>query len=413
MTVLFKSLRVIDPHGIQDAADYFFNGSDIKPVMDSENKEADLTIEAGDFLASQGWIDLRCLAGEPGLESKETLESLGESLKVSGFSQAVLLPNTQPVVQSKNEAEFIKNKTKDFFTTIHLQAAVTKDTLGEDLTEILDLHHNGVKLFGDGLVPLSNSDRLMKILQYLQKFNGLLFDQAYDPLLALFGQMHEGPVSTQLGMKGIPSLAEEVAIQKNIEILKYTGGRIHFQTISTAKAVDYIRLAKKEGLRVTADVSLYQLLFLDEDLKAFDANLKVNPPFRTSSERAALIEGLKDGTIDAIVSNHQPVDFDQKHMEFDLAAFGMAGLQTFLPGLVKLSEELGWPLLIQKLTEGPSKVLSVSNAKSFTVFDPKEAWTYHLKSNRSLSSNSPWFGKTLTGKVKYVINQGKFEQIDG
>jgi dihydroorotase len=259
-----------------------------------------------------------------------------------------------------------------------IQAAATKDCKGEDFTDILDLHHEGVFVYGDGTHPISNPDRLLKILQYLQKFGGLLFDQTYDPYLSLFGQMHEGVASTRLGMKGIPNLSEEIAVHRNLEILKYAGGKLHLQTISTKGAVDKIREAKKEGLNVTADVSLYQLLFSDEDMASFDTNLKVMPPFRGKEDRKALIKGLKDGTIDAIVSNHQPQDFDSKFMEFDLAAFGMAGLQTFLPGMSKLAEELTWPLLISKITEGPAKVLHNEPSKmdSLTVFDPEENWVF-------------------------------------
>ncbi len=252
----------------------------------------------------------------------------------------------------------------------------------------------------------------MKILQYLQKFNGLLFDHAYDPLLAIFGQMHEGEISTKLGMKGIPNLAEDVAIQRNLEIIRYAGGRVHFQTISTAKGVELIRQAKKEGLNVSADCSIYQLLFSDNDLIDFDSSYKVKPPFRGQDDREALILGLKDGTIDALVSNHQPQDFDSKFMEFDLASFGMVGLQTFLPAMVLLEKELGWELLINKVTTGPEKVIGSEKSTGLTIFDPSAKWIYNEKSNKSLSQNSPWFGKELTGQVKYVIQKGQLIQVN-
>jgi dihydroorotase len=290
--------------------------------------------------------------------------------------------------------------------------AVTRNAQGEELTEILDMHfQSGLRFFGDGIKTLSNSDRYMKILQYLQKFDGVLFDHAYDPLLAIFGQMHEGDISTKLGMKGLPNLAEDIAIQRNLEILRYTGGKVHFQTINTAKGVDLIRKAKKEGLNVTADVSIYQLLFSDEDLVTFDSNYKVKPPFRGDEDRLALLDGLKDGTIDALVSNHQPQDFDSKFAEFDLAIFGMSGLQTFLPALVKLSSELSWELLVEKITSGPSRILSATD-QSWTIFDPNEKWIYNEKSNKSLSSNNPWFGKELQGKVKFVVQKGQLIKID-
>jgi len=414
MAVLFTSLQFISDQEISEPADYFYDNGKIS-LANGEQK-ADETIDCSGLYASQGWVDLKCFNGEPGLEHKEDLQSLNESLSHSGFVKAVLLPNTVPSVQSKNEVEFIRNKSQNFFSDIVIQASVTVNNQGDDLTEILDLHQHGVRVFGDGLNPISNSDRLMKVLQYLQKFDGILFDHSYDPLLALFGQMHEGIISTQLGLKGIPALAEEVAVQKNIEILRYTGGNIHFQTISTARTVELIRKAKKEGLSITADVSLYQLIFSENDLVTFDTNMKVEPPFRGELDRNALIEGLNDGTIDAIVSNHRPHDSDSKHIEFDYAGNGMVGLQTFLPALVQLAREISWPVLVEKITAGPRSILgikqNVNNFPSMTIFNPTEEWVYDRKSNKSSSSNSPWWGKQLTGKVKFVINGAKFLRFD-
>jgi dihydroorotase len=202
-----------------------------------------------------------------------------------------------------------------------------------------------------------------------------------------------------------------VAIQRNIELLRYAGGRVHFQTLSTAKGVDLIRQAKKEGLQVTADVSIYQLIFTDGDLLSFDTNLKVQPPLRGATDRAALLQGLRDGTLDALVSNHQPQDYDSKFCEFDHAAFGMAGLTAFLPAMVQLAKELGWELLLEKVTSGPEKVVGQS-ADSWTIFDPTEKWTYTEKTNPSLSANHPWFGQELTGKVKYCIQKGHLIEVN-
>ncbi|WP_373400149.1 dihydroorotase [Algoriphagus halophilus] len=405
MSILFQGLKLITPSGVQEAQDFIFHEGELLPASDYTNIQATEVIDASSLMLSQGWVDLRCMVGDPGFEYKETVESLCETLISSGFSTAVVLPNTDPVIQSKNEVDFVLNKAKKYPLNILIQGAVTKNNEGEDLTEILDMYHqSGVTIFGEGTKTLANGDRYMKILQYLQKFNGVLFDHAYDPLLAIFGQMHEGENSTMLGMKGIPSLAEDVAIQRNLEILKYTGGKVHFQTVSTAKGVDLIRKGKAQGLNISCDVSIYQLLFTDKDLMSFDANFKVRPPFRGESDRQALIEGLKDGTIDALVSNHRPQDFDSKFMEFDLASFGMVGLQTFLPALVQLQKELSWPLLIEKLTTGPLSIIGQEN-KSWTIFDPSEKWLFDRKSNKSNSFNSPWFGKELTGKVKYVIQK--------
>ena len=412
MAVLLINLRLIQDGAILDPKDYFFENGSIQEVRDSSNTDSAEIIDCSHYLASKGWIDLRCGIGEPGQEYRETVESLCHSLVFSGFAEALVMPNTDPVIQTKNEVDFILNKAKAYSPRLHVMGAVTKNAAGEDLTEILDMHfQSGLRFFGDGVKTLSNSDRYMKILQYLQKFDGVLFYHAYDPLLGIFGQMHEGDISTSLGMKGIPNLAEDVAIQRNLEIIRYTGGRVHFQTLNTAKGVELIRKAKDEGLQVTADVSIYQLIFSDSDLVTFDSNFKVKPPFRGNSDRDALIAGLNDGTIDAIVSNHQPHDFDSKFAEFDLAVFGMAGLQTFLPAMVKLSDELGWELLIEKITSGPQKIVG-RHHDSLTIFDPNEKWIYNERTNKSLSANNPWFGTELQGKVKFVIQKGQLIKVD-
>jgi dihydroorotase len=412
MTVLLQNLKIVREGKILEAENYFFENGLIKRIESADVSQFEQVIDCSNFLASKGWTDLRCGLGEPGQEYRETVESLCQSLTASGFAHALVMPNTDPVIQSKNEVDFVLNKAKLFSSQLQVMGAVTKNASGDDLTEILDMHfQSGLRFFGDGTKTLANSDRYMKILQYLQKFDGILFDHAYDPLLGIFGQMHEGEVSTKLGMKGIPNLAEDVAIQRNLEIIRYAGGRVHFQTVNTAKGVDLIRKAKAEGLQVTADVSIYQLIFSDGDLVTFDSNYKVKPPFRGNEDRKALIKGLEDGTIDSIVSNHQPHDFDSKFAEFDLAAFGMAGLQTFLPAMVKLSEKIGWELLIEKITKGPEKVIG-KLPDSLTIFDPEEKWIYNEKSNKSLSSNNPWFGMELQGRVKYVIQKGQLIKTD-
>ncbi len=414
MGTVFQSLQLISSENISERADYLYDGQKIEKITADPGNTSHEYIDCSGLLGSSGWIDLRCFAGEPGMEYRENLESLCQTLAYGGFAQAVILPNTKPALQSKSEIAFVQQRARQFFPTLHIQAAVTRDTMGEDFTEMLDLHQQGIRIFGEGTHPLSHSDRMTKALQYLQKFDGILFDQAYDPMLALYGQMHEGYSSTLLGMKGIPNLAEEVAIQKNLSILRYSGGNLHLQTVSTAEGVKLIRQAKADGLHVTSDVSLYQLLFLDENLSDFNTSLKVMPPFRSREDREALIEGLLDGTIDALVSNHIPQDVDSKHMEFDLAPFGMAGIQTFAAGLTLLEKELGWPLLIDKITKGPARVIKVEDEemRSLTVFDPKAVWKFDAASNLSLSQNSPWFNTEITGKVKYVVNGRQMVKID-
>ncbi|MGY6559405.1 MAG: dihydroorotase [Nitritalea sp.] len=413
MTLLIKNLRMVDAQSVHSPQDYFFDGNHLFPLQQYPDRvPADTPIyEANGCLGSEAWTDLRTLAGDPGLEQKDTLEDLLLQLAHSGFKQAVLLPNTKPVLQTKNDIAYVQQKAAHSPVTLNVMAAATKDCLGEDFTELHDLAAQGVRVFGDGLHTLHHPDRLLRVLQYITKFKGVCFDQSIDPLLSLYGHMHEGFVSTQLGIKGIPALAEELAIQRNIKLCGYAAGRLHFQTVSTAAGVQLIRQAKADGLAVTADCSIYQLLFTDEDLRDFDANYKVMPPFRAKADQEALLEGLLDGTIDALVSNHVPHEADAKVLEFDYAAFGMLGIQTFAPALGRLAERLGWPLLIEKITSGPAKVLGQTPSTpdrldSLTIWDPEDTWTFDATTNLSKSKNSPYYGQTLKGAVRLLLHKG-------
>jgi dihydroorotase len=331
-----------------------------------------------------------------------------------GFTEVAVLPNTQPTVQTKNEVSYITGLNENRLVQIHALAAVTKNCKGEELTEMIDLHEAGAVAFTDGLKPVWHTDIFLKSLQYLQKFDGLLIDHPEDVWLNLFGQMHEGPASTMLGLKGMPRIAEEVAISKNLELLSYAGGRLHFAKLSTAKSLDLIRAAKKKGLIVSCDVAAYQPLYNDEVLENFDTNYKVNPPLREKADQDALIKGLKDGTIDILVSNHCPHEDENKFLEFDLADFGLINLQTFAAQLVSLSKNIEIETLLEKVTDAPRKLLKrqpvivdVSAKANLTLLDPNCEWTFAQDINFSKSKNSPWLGNTLKGKVVAVFNNGK------
>ena len=279
---------------------------------------------------------------------------------------------------------------------------------------MIDLHEAGAIGFTDGLKPVWHTDIFLKSLQYLQKFDGLLLDHPEDTWLSLFGQMHEGPQSTRLGLKGLPRIAEEVAVSKNLELLTYAGGRLHMAKLSTAKSIDLIRNAKKKGLQVTCDVAAYQPLYADDVLSDFDTNFKVNPPLREKSDQDALIKGLKDGTIDVLVSNHTPHEDESKFLEFDQAEFGMTNLQTFAAQLTALSKSVEWEDLIRKVTAAPRQLLKLppvvvdtDTKANLTLLDPNRTWQYKLETNYSKSRNSPWLGQTLTGKVVAVFNNNK------
>jgi len=316
-------------------------------------------------------------------------------------------------VESKNEVSYLMSKNARNVCQAYPMGAVTKNCKGEEFTEILDMHHAGAVAFTDGENPIWNTDILHKTLLYLQKIDGLLINRPEDKHLTAFGTMNEGITSTILGMKGMPGISEEVMVKRDIEILKYAGGRMHFSNISTALALKQIAQAKKEGLDVTCDVAAYNLLFEDTSVMDYDTNFKVNPPLRDKKDIRALVKGINSAEVDAIVSAHTPQDEESKKLEFDLADFGMLGLQTFLPMVLKVAGK-DLEAVLDKFTTGPRKILRIpvpeikeGEKAELTVFDPEKEWIYDEQSNLSKSVNSPWMGKKLKGGIVGVIGNGR------
>ncbi len=375
---------------------------------------ADKTIDARGMILSAGWFDLGTYVGDPGHEHKEDLTSLAKAAEAGGFTELATLPNTSPSVQSKNEVSYLMGGNPGRLVQVYPLASVTRNNKGEELTEMIDLHEAGAVGFTDGLKTIWHTDIFLKALQYLQKFNGVLIDHPEDTWLNLFGQMHEGVNSTQLGLKGMPAIAESLALSRNIDLLRYVGGRLHAAKLSTARSLELVRSARKKGLQVTCDITGYQALLDDSALDDFDTNFKVNPPLREKSDQTALIKALNDGTIDVLCSGHVPQDAESKNLEFDLADFGMINIQTFASNLVSLSAEVPMDLLIEKVTGAPRHILGlpmprieVGETANLTLLDPAATWVLDASTNRSKAVNSPWWGKKITGKVVAVFNNGK------
>jgi dihydroorotase len=415
MKILIRSAQILSASSAfhKKSKNVLLQNGRIEEIGD-KNFTADKVIEAEGMILSPGWVDVGAHVGDPGLEHREDLGTLARAAAAGGFTEVAVLPNTQPVIQSKNEVSYITGKNENRLVQIHALAAVTKNCKGEELTEMIDLHQAGAVGFTDGLKPVWHTDIFLKSLQYLQKFGGVLIDHPEDIWLNLFGQMHEGPESTSLGLKGMPRIAEEVAIRKNLELLGYAGGRLHFSWLSTRKAVQLVRQAKRKGLAVSCDVAAYQPLWSDEVLTDFDTNFKVNPPLREKSDQEALLRGLKDGTIDMLVSHHVPLDDESKFLEFDQADFGLINLQTFASQIAALSEFVPPDVLIEKITEAPRRLLKQPDVviepgvkANLTLFDPNREWQFTPELNLSKSRNSPWLGQTLKGKAVAVFNNGK------
>ena len=421
MKTLIRSAKIIckksDYHG--KIKDIFIENGIIQQIGDVLILEVDEIIEGEDLHVSVGWFDMRVHAKEPGHEYKESLESMELTALAGGFTEIALLPNTHPVVQSRESVNYLTRAGEK--VKFHPMAAVTVKCEGKDFTEMIDLHEAGAVAFTDGEHSIQNPDILLKSLQYLTQFDGLLINHPEDTNLTHFGQMHDGSVSTFLGMKGMPQMAEEIMLMRDITLLKYVmetpfiegftdKSVLHFTCISSQETVSLIRMAKEMELPVTCDVAAHQLCFTENDLVNFDSNFKVNPPFRTQEDVDALWEGLIDGTIDVIVSDHNPQDEESKKLEFDMAEFGVIGLETVFACVNTYNKKLSLEDVIEKITDNPRKILRLKNPEiregvkaNLTVFSPNGEFVYEEKSIISKSKNSPFIGKTLKGKIIKVV----------
>ena len=413
MNLLIKSATIIDPNSPfnKKTADVLIIDGAITKI--AENIEADVPFfEAKGKILSPGFFDLNCNIGELGLETKETLESGTMAAAAGGFTGLALMPNTQPPVHSKAEVEYLMNRAKNNLVDVYPLGTISHKREGKDMAEMYDMYRSGAKAFTDGTRPVQDAGLMERALLYTKGFNALVFSYPEDAAIAGKAKVNEGEISTLLGMKGIPSLAEELIIARDLYLAEYTGSKIHFSTISTSRSVDLIREAKKKGLPVTCDVTAYHMVLTDEALKGFDSNYKVKPPLRIQKDVDALIAGLKDGTIDAIVSQHTPHEIEFKDVEFEVAEYGNIGLQTTFS--LALQTGLDIELIVEKLSINPRTILDVEPAAiaegkkaNLTVFDPEAEWDYTKENNRSKSANSPFIGTTLKGKVLLTLNNNQ------
>lgn len=404
------------PHNGQQRDILIENGTIVSiAAPNSISKEnAELVNGTGTYTAP-GFMDMRAQFADPGFEHREDLISGTKAAAAGGFTGVAVLPNTYPPVHSKSEVEYVLNKAKGQVTTVYPIGCITQNHEGKELAELYDMHTAGAVAFSDGDHTINNSGLMHRALLYAKGFDGLLCVHPEDKGMAVGGQMNESAASTRLGMRGIPNLAEQLIVERDIELVRYNDAKLHFSHITTSEAVQLIRAAKADGLKITADVSIAHLSWDDEVLEEYDSNFKLTPPLRTRKDIDALIEGLKDGTIDAICSDHNPQDIESKVLEYEYAETGMLGLQTFLPLLVKLAPVLGWDLLIKVIAINPRKIFGLTEielregaAANLTVFDPNQKWTFDKSTNRSKSVNSPLWGQELTGKIVVTMNNTHF-----
>lgn len=385
--------------------------ADIGNKITTKDKNIQI-IDAADAVVSAGFFDLNANIGEPGYETKEDVRSGTAAAAAGGFTGISVHPNTNPAIQSRSEVSLLVNAAKGNLVDVYPIGAISKKREGNELAELYDMKINGAIAFSDGNRSVQQAGLMGRALLYSKGFDGLIISFAQDESIAGGNQMNEGIVSTYLGMKGIPNLAESLMISRDLYLAEYNEAPIHFTTISTAESVDLIKKAKAKGLKVTCDVAAHNLVYTDEEVAGFDSNYKVSPPLRTKNDVKALLKGLKDGVIDAVVSQHTPQEVEFKNVEFHIAKNGITGLQTTLPLLIKagLSDEQ----IVDKLVVGSRQVVDVKvptfeigEQVNLVLFDRKETWTFDEKSNKSKGRNNPLFGTELVGKVKLVANNNQ------
>lgn len=365
----------------------------------------------GSYL-SIGFFDLNVNFGEPGYETKEDIQTGTAASAAGGFTGVAVHPNTNPPIHSRSEVALIVNSAKGNLVDVFPVGALSKKREGNELAELYDMKITGAIAFTDGTRSVQQAGLMGRALLYAKGFDGLILSFAQDESIAGDNKMNEGEVSTYLGMKGIPNLAESIMISRDLFLAEYNESKIHFSTISTEESVDLIKKAKAKGIKVTCDVAAHNLLFTDEDVKSFDSHYKVSPPLRTKKDVKALLKGLKDGVIDAIVSQHTPQEIEFKDVEFQIAKDGIIASQTVLPMLLKAG--LNVEQIVEKLAVNPRNILNlpvpkieVGNEANLVLFSTDKKWTLDAKSNKSKSSNSPWFGQEVTGKVLAVLNNNQ------
>ena len=414
MNLLIKNARVIDPNSPfnSQSADIFIENGIIKKIGKDLSSKADKEISADGLCISPGWVDLFANFADPGYEYKESIESGCLAAASGGFTDVMVIPNTKPVIDTKSQVEYIIQKAKSSPVNVYPIAAVTKNAEGKELAEMYDMKSSGAMAFGDGINCIQSAGLLLKALQYVKAFDGIIVQLPDDKSINPHGLMHEGIVSTQIGLPGKPAMAEELIVARDIELARYAESKLHFTGVSAKKSLEYIARGKNGGANISCSVTPYHLYFSDDDLKTYDSNLKVNPPLRSAEDRDAIRKAIEEGTVDCIATHHMPHEADSKETEFEYAKNGMSGLETAYAVIKTSMPELEEGKLIQLLSINPRKLLGWNkvtikeNEKAcLTLFCPDKEWTYERNNIASRSKNSPFIGKKLAGKVIGIINK--------
>jgi dihydroorotase len=418
MEILIRSARIIDtgsPYHNQ-VKDLLIAGGKIKKIGSKlQNTTKAKELKYDNLHVSLGWFDLNTFLADPGHEQKETIESGCKAAAFGGYTHICAMPGTTPVIQSKGMIDYILKKSQNELVSVHPIGALTLNCEGKELADMYDMYDAGAVAFSDGLKPSPNAGLVERALLYVKAFGGLIMNHAEDKSISKNGAMNEGLTSTQLGLPPAPALAEEIAINRDIYLLEYTGSKLHFLDVSLKRSVELIKAAKKKGLKVTASVNAYNLALDESAVGNYDTSAKLNPHLRSKEDVLALQKAVADGVIDTITSAHNPQDEDCKKLEFDKADFGAIGLETtFAVANTKLNKTVSVEQLVEIFAANPRKVLGMDVPvieagadADLTLFNPNEKWVFTEKYIQSRSKNTPFIGAELTGRAIGVINKDR------
>jgi len=417
--VLFKNAHLVDPAaGLDKKADILVSGGVIDTIGSVIESSFDgLVIDCSGKHIVPGFFDMHVHFREPGYETAETLESGMRAAVAGGFTGVAVMPNTDPACDNSGQVNYIKKRTEDKAVDVYPIGAVTKGRKGEELTEMADMKEAGAVAFSDDGVAVKNAKIMRNAIEYASMIDTVIIDHCEDPHLSADGVMNESFVSTTLGMNGIPSISEEIIVARDIAVAEYIGKPVHLAHISTARSVEIIRDAKKRGVKVTAETCPHYLVLTEKELLSFNTNMKMNPPLRGEKDRDALIAGVKDGTIDAIVTDHAPHVIDKKEQAFNVSAFGIIGLETALGVLLTKmvhEGELTLKELIRLYAINPRSILGIKQAciekgqkANITILDMEKEWTIDKETFLSRARNTPFDQWKVKGKAVGVYNNNK------
>jgi len=416
MTTLIKQVKIADVQSPFNGKikDILLDNHKIVSITDNCTEKADKIIDGKDCFVGPGFVDPFVHFCDPGMENRETLNTGALAAQQGGFTTVFTLPNTQPTVDTKSQVTYIKQHSQDLPIHILPIGAISKKIEGKDLAEMIDMHTNGAVAFSDGLYPVQSTLLFLKALQYVKAFDGVAIQMPIDKSLGSLGLMNEGIVSTQLGLAGIPAIAEELIIARDIELLRYTQSKLHIISVSTAKGIELIAAAKKEGLHITCSVTPYHIFFTEDDLSNYDTLLKVFPPLRTKKDQEALIKAIENGTVDCISSHHIPQDWDGKTIEFENAKAGIASIETTFATVQHMLPKLTIEKIVALFSSNARRIFNLPNASiqeggdaELTVCSQSNTTCMNVKESKSKSANSPFWDITLNGKIIATYVKGK------